>query len=69
MELKPIRVKREYQEALAEVELLWDAPARSGAADRLDVLTMLIENYERRHFPIADPDPIEFSAMSWKAAG
>lgn len=60
MELKPIRSKKDYQAALAEVERLWEAPARSAAADRLDVLTMLVENYERHHFPIADPDPIEF---------
>ena len=60
MELKPIRSKKEYQMALAEVERLWNAPAKSAAADRLDVLTMLVERYERQHFPIADPDPIEF---------
>ncbi len=60
MELKPIRSKKEYQAALAEVERLWDAPAKSAAADRLDVLTMLVERYERQHFPIADPNPIEF---------
>ncbi|MBI5791924.1 MAG: transcriptional regulator [Rhodocyclales bacterium] len=60
MELKPIRNKKEYQAALAEVERLWDAPAKSAEADRLDVLSMLVERYERQHFPIADPDPIEF---------
>lgn len=60
MELKPIRNKKEYQSALAEVGRLWDAPAKSAAADRLDVLAMLVESYERQHFPIADPDPIEF---------
>lgn len=60
MELKPIRSKKEYQTALAEVERLWNAPAKSAEADRLDVLTMLVERYERQHFPIADPDPIEF---------
>lgn len=60
MELKPIRTKKDYQAALAEAQRLWNAPAKSPEADRLDVLTMLIEGYERRHFPIADPDPIEF---------
>jgi HTH-type transcriptional regulator/antitoxin HigA len=60
MELKPIRTRNEYKAALAEAERLWDAPAKSAEADRLDVLTMLIEHYERRHFPIPDPDPIEF---------
>ena len=28
-------------------------------ADRLDVLTTLIEAYERKHHPISPPDPIE----------
>ena len=60
MELKPIRTKQDYKLALAEAERLWDAPAKSPTADRLDVLTLLIENDERRHFAIADPDPIEF---------
>lgn len=60
MELKPIRNRKEYQAALDEAERLWDAPARSTEADRLDVVAMLIERYEWEHFPITDPDPIEF---------
>mgnify|MGYP001446294161 CR=1 FL=1 len=60
MDLRPIRTKREHAAALKEVEALWDAAAGSPAADRLAVLVILIENYEREHFPIADPDPIEF---------
>lgn len=60
MDLKPIRTKKDYQAALAEVEKLWDAPAKSPQADRLDLLSLLIENYERQHYPIQDPDPIEF---------
>jgi HTH-type transcriptional regulator/antitoxin HigA len=34
--------------------------AKSAEADRLDVLALLVEHYEKTHFPIADPDPIEF---------
>ncbi|MFA7241224.1 MAG: transcriptional regulator [Sulfuricellaceae bacterium] len=60
MELRPIRTGKDYQAALTEAERLWDAPEKSPAADRLDVLVMLIEDYERRCFPISDPDPIEF---------
>lgn len=60
MELRPIRSKKNYRAALAEAERLWVAPAKSIQADRLDVLTLLIEQYERQHFPIADPDPIDF---------
>lgn len=69
MELKPIRTKKDYQAAMAEAELLWDAPAKSPAADRLDVLSLLIEQYERQHFPIADPDPIDFLAHVMEARG
>lgn len=60
MELKPIRTKRDYQAALTEAERLWDAPAKSPEADKLGVLVMLIEDYERQHYTIADPDPITF---------
>jgi len=69
MELKPIRTKKDYQTALKEVELLWDAPAKSPEADRLDVLTLLIEQYERQHFRIADPDPIDFLVHVMEARG
>lgn len=60
MELRPVRTKHDYRVALKEAEALWDSPTGSEDADRLEVLVLLIEDYERRHFPIADPDPIEF---------
>jgi HTH-type transcriptional regulator/antitoxin HigA len=60
MELRPIRSKREHRAALKEAEALWSAPEGSPEADRLEVLTLLIEAYEREHFPIPDPDPIDF---------
>jgi HTH-type transcriptional regulator/antitoxin HigA len=69
MELKPIRTKKDYQAALAEVERLWEAPAKSAKADRLDVLTMLIADYEGQHFPIPDPDPIEFLTHIMESRG
>ena len=69
MELKLIRTKKDYRAALAEVDRLWDAPAKSPAADQLDVLTLLIEQYEREHFPIADPDPIDFLGHVMEARG
>lgn len=60
MELRPIRTKRDYEAALKSAETLWDAPVGSKDADRLDVLTLLIRAYESEHFPIADPEPIDF---------
>ena len=68
MELRPIRTRREYQAALSAAENLWDAPDKSPKAERLEVLALLIEDYERRHFPIQDPDPIDFlhQVMEWR---
>lgn len=60
MELKPISTKKAYREALAEAEALWQAGEKSPEADRLAVLALLIEDYERKHFPVTDPDPIAF---------
>ena len=58
MELKLIHTVKDYRAALASADRLWDSPAGSSEADQLDVLTLLIEHYERTHFPIEDPDPI-----------
>ena len=69
MELKLIRTRKDYRAALAEIDRLWDAPARSLAADQLDVLGLLVEQYEREHFPIADPDPIDFLVQVMEARG
>src|SRR5688500_5649876 len=58
-EIKPIRNKNDYEDALAEVERLWGAKAGTPRGDRLDVLATLIEVYESEHFPMDPPDPIE----------
>jgi len=60
MELKPVRTEAEYREALAEIERLWDAPETGPEADRLEVLALLVEAYEKAHYPIEAPDPVAF---------
>jgi HTH-type transcriptional regulator/antitoxin HigA len=60
MEIRPIHNKKDYKSALLEIEHLWDAPAKSSQADRLEVLCLLVEQYEKQHYPIGDVDPIEF---------
>src|SRR5260221_13412112 len=58
-ELKPIRTKANYKDALAEVGRLWGAKSGTPKGDRLDVLATLIDAYEIRHYPMDPPDPIE----------
>jgi len=69
MTLRPIRTKREHQAALREVEALWEAPSGSPEADRLEVLTLLVEAYEREYYPIEAPDPIDFLQHVMQARG
>jgi HTH-type transcriptional regulator/antitoxin HigA len=69
MDLKPIRTKRDYQAAFKHAEQLWRAAAGSTEADALDVLTLLIADYEARHFPIADPDPTRFLEYVMESRG
>jgi len=57
--LRPLRSKKDYEAALAEVERLWGAKASTPKGDRLDILATLIEAYEAKHYPMDPPDPIE----------
>ena len=59
MQVKPIRNKQDYMEALRRIEELWGAAQGTEDGDLLDVLVTLVDVYEREHFPIDLPDPIE----------
>src|ERR1700733_4411010 len=61
MEIRVIRSKEEHQKALNEVErlVLKDPATQTAEGDRLELLALLIEDYEKKAFPIDTPDPIE----------
>jgi HTH-type transcriptional regulator/antitoxin HigA len=59
MTVKLIKTKKEYQQAMERLEMLFDAKKGSEEGDELEVLSILIEKYENEHFPIDLPDPIE----------
>jgi HTH-type transcriptional regulator/antitoxin HigA len=59
MQLKPIKTEADHEAALHEIERLWDAEEGTADADRLEILTTLVEAYEEAHFPMDMPDPIE----------
>lgn len=69
MEIKPIHDENSYQAALAEVEAIWDAPDGSPEADRLEVLALLIEVYEKTHYRIEAPDPVTFIEYVMESRG
>jgi HTH-type transcriptional regulator / antitoxin HigA len=59
MDLRPIRTEADYEETLAEIERLFDARPGTAEADRLEVLTTLVEAYEQKHHAILPPDPVD----------
>jgi HTH-type transcriptional regulator/antitoxin HigA len=59
MEIRPIKTEADYEATLKEIEGLMSAEAGSPEGDRLDVLVTLVEAYEREHYPIGFPDPVE----------
>lgn len=59
MEIRPIKTESDYQVTLKEIEGLMAAEPGSPEGDRLDVLVTLVEAWERAHYPIDFPDPIE----------
>ncbi|WP_309614905.1 helix-turn-helix domain-containing protein [Flavobacterium sp.] len=59
MEIKPIKTEKDYNQALERLETIFDAKLGSAEGDELEVLGILIDQYENEHFPIGLPDPIE----------
>lgn len=59
MDIKPIRTEQDYQDALTAISGLMCAEFGTPEGDRLDVLATLVEAWERQHYPMDVPDPIE----------
>jgi len=58
MHIKPIKNEKDYQKTLKQIENIWDSPIGSPEGDILEILTILVEDYERTHYKILPPDPI-----------
>jgi len=59
MKIKPVKTESDYKNALKRLDEIFDAPVGSPESDEADVLAVLIDEYEKKHFPIEAPDPIE----------
>ena len=58
MQIRPIHDEDAYREALRRIEAFMDAEAGTPEGDQLDVLTTLVEAYERKTYPMDAPDPV-----------
>lgn len=59
MNIKPIKTESDYENTLSEIDRLWGAEPSTPKGDKLDILITLVEAYERDHYPISPPDPVE----------
>jgi HTH-type transcriptional regulator/antitoxin HigA len=59
MEIAPLKNRRDYRQALREIETLMQARRNTPEGDRLDVLVTLVEAWEHKHYPLDLPDPVE----------
>ncbi len=59
MNIKPIYNDTDYRATLLQIDLLMTSKADTPDGEKLDVLTILVEAYEREHYPMDAPDPID----------
>lgn len=71
--LHPIRTEADYRAALARAEAIFDLPEEpdpdSEEGAFFEALITLIEAWERKHYPVAPPDPIEAIKFRMDQAG
>jgi len=59
--IRPLRSEAAYDAALREIERYFEKEPKPGTpeADRFDLLALVIEDYERKRWPIEPPDTID----------
>jgi HTH-type transcriptional regulator/antitoxin HigA len=58
MKAKVIKTELEYEAALKRIEHLMDAKANTLQGDELELLALLVHDYEEKVFPIDKPNPV-----------
>lgn len=58
MDLHTIKTEKDYNDALAAIDNLLNCPENSEEAEKLELLSILVEDYEKKHYQIDAPDAI-----------
>lgn len=69
MNIKPIRTEEDYRAALREIEQIFHAEPGTAEGDRLEVLSILVEAYERVHYPVDPLTPADYIKMRMSEMG
>ena len=59
MNIQPIKSESDYLTGLKRLEVIFDAETGTPESDEADVLALMIDEYEKKHYLIEAPDPIE----------
>jgi HTH-type transcriptional regulator / antitoxin HigA len=59
MNMKLIKSEADYKLALKRLEKIFESPVGTLESDEADILGLLVDEYEKKHYPIEAPDPIE----------
>ena len=59
MNITAIKTEQDYKNALKRLDEIFDAKIGSPESDEADIIGLLIDEYEKKYYPIEAPDPIE----------
>ena len=59
MNIKPIRNEKDLKRALVRIDEIIDSKPGTSQYDELEILSILVETYENKHYQIDPPDPVE----------
>jgi len=59
MNIKPIKNNADYKNSLQRFEAIFNAKKNTPESDEADILGLIIDEYEKKHYAIEAPDPIE----------
>lgn len=66
---KPIRTDEEHAAAVREIDRLWGAAPGTAEADRLEVWAVLVDDYERKRWPVPRVEPVDAIRAHMEATG
>ncbi|HEY9195547.1 MAG TPA: helix-turn-helix domain-containing protein [Mucilaginibacter sp.] len=66
---KVLKTKEQYKRALKRTIEIFHAEEGSPEDEELDLLLLLVKDYEARHYNIPDPDPLEAIKLKLEEKG
>lgn len=69
MEIHTIKTELDYQTALEQIDQLLTASETSENTEKLEILSILVEDYESKNYKIEAPDPISAITLRMEQLG